>query len=85
MYDSLYAELSDWEHWGPGGFGDSIDREGDRITFTAVSERACLQAFVFAFQSVIQTLEAASAYLHLACEPQVHALRDSFVARVGAG
>lgn len=50
LYDGPYAELSDWEHWGVSGIGESITKEGNRATVNSNSERVTGQALLAAFQ-----------------------------------
>jgi hypothetical protein len=65
LYDGPYAELSDWEHWGVIGIGESISRKDDHATVISDSDRIAGLALLETFQCLFQTLEVADAQLSL--------------------
>lgn len=78
LYDGPYAELSDWEHWGVSGIGESITREKDRATVNSNSDRVAGLALLAAFQCLLQTLEVADAQLSLKISDSLQALGKDF-------
>ena len=57
LYDGPYGELSDWEHWGVSGIGESMSRKDGHITVDSNSERGTMLALLALFQCVMQTLQ----------------------------
>jgi hypothetical protein len=78
QYEDHYASASDWEHWGPGGFGDALSRSSDQITFSSDSIRVCADSLFHAIQYLLQTIDIANAYLHLSKEGAIDSMRGSF-------
>jgi hypothetical protein len=78
LYDGPYSELSDWEHWGLEGIGNSIEREHNRIIIHPDSDRIAGVALLAAFQCLFETLRVADVYLHLHAANAIQALGDSF-------
>jgi hypothetical protein len=78
LYDGPYAELSDWEHWGVSGIGESIERENDRVVVNTDSERTAGVALLAAFQCLLQTLEVADAHLSLEIRDAIQTLGEDF-------
>jgi hypothetical protein len=62
LYDGPYAELSDWEHWGVSGIGESISRENDHATVNSNSDRIAGLSLLAAFQCLFQTLNVANVH-----------------------
>jgi hypothetical protein len=92
LYDGPYSELSDWEHWGVGGIGDSISRADGRVTVSPTSERVAGLSLLAAFQCLLQTLEVADICFDLkikhVLEDMGHSFRitiDSFYVKAVAG
>jgi hypothetical protein len=78
LYDGPYAELSDWEHWGVSGIGESIAREEDRAFVNSNSDRVADLALLAAFQCLLQTLEVADAHLSLNLTDSIQTLGKEF-------
>jgi hypothetical protein len=78
LYDGPYSELSDWEHWGLEGIGNSIEREHNRIIINTDSDRIAGVALLAAFQCLFETLHVADVYLRLHIADTIQALGDSF-------
>lgn len=77
QYDELYVSMSDWAHWGPGGFGDAISRSESFIEFSSESTRVCVQSLILAFQSLLQTTAIADAHLRLSRKARIDSLLNS--------
>jgi hypothetical protein len=78
LYDGPYAELSDWQHWGVSGIGDSISRQDGHITINPDSDRVADYSLLAAFQCLLQTLEVADAHLSLNITENIQILREEF-------
>jgi hypothetical protein len=76
--NSETAIASDWEHWGPGGFGDALSRSEGAVTFTSESTKVCADSLFFAFQYLLQTIEITDSYLHLSEGEIIASMRSSF-------
>jgi hypothetical protein len=84
LYDGPYAELSDWEHWGVNGIGDSISRQGRHIKINPYSDRVADQSLLAAFQCLLQTLEVADAHLSLNITRNIRTLGEEFDAAISS-
>jgi hypothetical protein len=84
LYDGPYAELSDWEHWGVNGIGDSISRQGRHITINPYSDRVADQSLLAAFQCLLQTLEVADAHLSLNITENIRTLEEEYDAAISS-
>jgi hypothetical protein len=78
LYEVPYSELSDWEHWGLEGIGNSIERQRNRMIVNTDSERIAGVALLAAFQCLFETLCTADVYLHLNIADALHGLGISF-------
>ncbi|MGA8273489.1 MAG: DUF5677 domain-containing protein [Candidatus Sulfotelmatobacter sp.] len=78
LYDGPYAELSDWEHWGVGGIGESIERENSRVIVNTDSDRTAGVALLAAFQCLLQTLVVADIHLRLRLRDAIQTLGEDF-------
>jgi hypothetical protein len=78
LYDEPYAELSDWEHWGVSGIGESIVRENDHIVVDSSSDRVTGLSLLAAFQCLLQTLEVANIHLSLNITDAIRTLGKDF-------
>ena len=65
LYDGPYSELSDWEHWGVNGIGQSITRENNHIIVDSNSDRAAMVSLLAACQCLLRTLEVSDIHLSL--------------------
>jgi len=79
LYDGPYSELSDWEHWGVSGIGDSISREEGHIAVNPNSDRIAGLSLLAAFQCLIQTIGVADAYLTWDITDTVRNTEKSFI------
>jgi hypothetical protein len=52
-----FEELSDWEHWGVIGIGESISRQENFVTVDHTSERITDLSLLSAFQCLHQTID----------------------------
>lgn len=82
LYDGPYAELSDWEHWGVRGIGESISRQDNHITVDSNSDRVADRSLLAAFQCLFQTLGAADAHFSLNITKAVQALGQNFRVKI---
>lgn len=78
LYDGSYSELSDWEHWGVSGIGESITLENGRATVSSNSERVTGLALLTAFQCLLQTLEVADVHLSLKTTDAIQTFSKEF-------
>jgi hypothetical protein len=78
LYDGPYADLSDWEHWGVSGIGESIERENDRVIVNTDSDRIAGGALLAALQCLLQTLEVADVHLSLKITNAIQTLGEGF-------
>jgi hypothetical protein len=78
LYDGPYAELSDWEHWGVSGIGESIEREHHRVIVNTDSDRVAGVALLAALQCLLQTLEVADVHLSLKITDAIQNLGKDF-------
>jgi hypothetical protein len=78
LYNEPYAELSDWEHWGVSGIGESIIRENDRASVNTNSDRVASLSLLAAFQCLLQTLEVADNHLSLSIANAIQELGRDF-------
>ena len=65
MYDGPYSELSDWEHWGVAGIGESISRKDGHLTVDSNTWRGTMLALLALFMCVIQTLQVVDLHCSL--------------------
>jgi len=79
LYDGPYEELSDWEHWGVSGIGDSISRENDRISVNLNSDRISGLSLLAAFQCLLQTLQIADVHFSLNLTDTLQTLSANFI------
>ena len=78
LYDGPYAELSDWEHWGVSGIGESIVQENGHGNVNSASDRVAGLSLLAAFQCLLQTLEVVAIHLSINITDAVHALGNEF-------
>lgn len=78
LYDGPYDELSDWEHWGVNGIGQSITREKDSLIAESNSDRVAMVSLLAACQCLVQTLEVADAHLSLKAVNEIRTLAKNF-------
>jgi Family of unknown function (DUF5677) len=79
LYDGPYEELSDWEHWGVSGIGDSISRQNNHLSVDHRSERITGLALLAAFQCLFQALEAVDAHLSLKITETLQKMSKEFI------
>jgi len=78
LYDGSYTELSDWEHWGVSGIGDSIARKNDIAVTDTNSNRIADLPLLAAFQCLSTTLEIADIHLSLNIGDAIRTLAGDF-------
>jgi len=78
LYDGPYGELSDWEHWGVSGIGESISRKDGHLLVDSFSERVTGLSLLAMFQCLFQTLQLADAHLSLNLTETLHSLGECF-------
>lgn len=76
LYDGPYAELSDWEHWGVSGIGESITRENDLVVMESNSDRIAGLSLLAAFQCLLRTLKVADVHLPLKITDAIQTLGE---------
>jgi Family of unknown function (DUF5677) len=74
LYDEPYAELSDWEHWGVNGIGQSITRENNCVVVEPNSDRVAMVSLLAACQCLLSTLEVADVHLSLNITDEIQTL-----------
>lgn len=84
LYDGLYAELSDWEHWGVSGIGEAIALDNCRATVSTNSDRVAGLSLLAAFQCLLKTLEVVDIHLSLKITDAIHALGKEFRTTLGS-
>lgn len=80
LYRKLYAPFSDWQHWGAGGFGKTMVRQGDRIVYSSLSPTDAVTALATAFQCLFQTVELVDEHLGIGLTSKISELRDGYIA-----
>jgi hypothetical protein len=80
LYKRLYEPFSDWHHWGAGGLGQAIVRQGNQVFYSSLSDRDSASAIATAFQCLVQTAEILNGRLALGFGPKLAELRESYVA-----
>ena len=84
LYDGPYADLSDWEHWGVSGIGESISRKDNHVVIEPDSQRVMGQCLLVAFQCLHQTLEIVDAHLSLKLTPGLKGMVKHLVETLGS-
>lgn len=84
LYDGPYDELSDWEHWGLSGIGDSITRENNHVLVNSDSERIAGLSLLAAFQCLHQTLMVADMHLLLSITETIQEIGTNFVKTINS-
>ena len=80
LYSKLYEPFSDWQHWGAGGLGKAIGRNGNRTVYTSLSLTDAATALAAAFQCLLQTVEVVDERLDLGLTSKISELRDGYIA-----
>lgn len=78
LYDGPYAELSDWEHWGVSGIGESITLDNGHGKFNSNSDRVAGLSLLASFQCLLQTLEVVDIHLSLNITDAIHTIGKEF-------
>ena len=78
LYDEPCNELSDWEHWGVNGIGQSITRENDRVIIDPNSDRVAMVSLLAACQCLLRMLEVADVHLSLNITDTIQSLCKNF-------
>jgi hypothetical protein len=82
LYDGPYAELSDWEHWGVSGIGESISRKDNHLIVDTHSERVAGLALLALFQCLVQTLQVVDIRLAMNLTEKLDGIAANFRATV---
>ncbi len=67
LHNHLYSRFSDWLHWSPAGFSQSIERDDGRILYSSATSSETATALAVGFQSLVQILEV---YARHFCEAE---------------
>lgn len=78
LYDGPYGELSDWEHWGVSGIGESISRKDGQLTVDSDTERGTMLALLALFQCVVQTLQVVEIHFSLNLTEKLEQITSTF-------
>ena len=84
LYDNVYSDLSDWEHWGLSSIGDAMMFTGNAVAFETGSYRVAAQSLAGAFQCLIQTTQVLDAYFSLERSHELEALLKAFTVQFQA-
>jgi len=86
LYRKLYGPFSDWQHWGSGGLGDAITRQGNQIVYSSLSPTDIASALAVAFQCLLETTKLIDEHLGFGLTLEISKLHDEYVAwsKVGA-
>ena len=82
LYDGPYAELSDWEHWGVSGIGESISRKDNHLIVDTHSDRVAGLALLALFQCLAQTLQVVDIHLAMNLAEKLGVITANFRATV---
>lgn len=80
LYRKLYEPFSDWQHWGAGGLGEAIARQGNRIVYSSLSSTDAATALAAAFQCLLQTIKVVDEHLGFGLTPKISELWDEYIA-----
>lgn len=80
LYRKLYEPFSDWQHWGAGGLGKAIVRQGNRIVYSSLSATDAATALATAIQCLLQTVKFVDEHLGLGLTSNISELRDGYIA-----
>ena len=78
LYDGPYAELSDWEHWGVSGIGESITRERNSLIVDTDSDRVADISLLAAFECLFKTLGVADIHFSLNITDALNTIGENF-------
>lgn len=78
LYDGPYTELSDWEHWGVSGIGESISRKDNHLIVATHSDRVAGLALLTLFQCLVQTLQVVDIRLAMNLTEKLDAITANF-------
>jgi hypothetical protein len=78
MYDGPYGELSDWEHWGVSGIGESISRKDSHLTVDSNTWRGTMLALLGLFMCVVQTLQVVDLHFSLKLTEKLEQMINTF-------
>lgn len=79
LYRRLYEPFSDWHHWGVGGLGKVIARQGNRVAYSSLSPTDSAAALACGFQCLEQTVELTDRHLSLGLASKIAELRNGYV------
>ncbi len=79
LYRKLYEPFSDWQHWGAGGLGKNIRRQGNRVVYSSLSPTDSATALALGFQCLLQTIELTDEHLGTGLASKISELRDGYV------
>jgi hypothetical protein len=82
LYDGPYAELSDWEHWGVSGIGESISRNDNHLIVDTHSERVAGLALLALFQCLVQTLQVVDVHFAMNLAEKLDGITANFRATI---
>ncbi len=82
LYDGPCAELSDWEHWGVSGIGESISRNDNHLIVDTHSERIAGLALLALFQCLVQTLEVVDVHFAMNLAEKLDGITANFRATI---
>jgi len=80
LYRKLYEPFSDWHHWGVGGLGEAIKRQGGRVFYSSLSLTDSATALACGFQCLLQTAELTDKHLSIGMASKLSELRNEYVA-----
>ena len=81
LYREIYSSFSDWHHWGTGGFGGTISRQRDNMTYSSESPYNAAMAIAAGFQCLLQTVQLVNEHLKLGREAELERIRNDYIDR----
>ncbi len=82
LYDGPYSELSDWEHWGVSGIGESISRNDNHLIVDTHSERVAGLSLLALFQCLVQTLQVVDVHFAMNLAEKLDGITANFRATI---
>jgi len=79
-YLELYRPFSEWQHWGPAGFGNAIARRGNQIEYIATSPEDSATALAIGFQCLLQMAQVADQHFKMGKSSEIAQLRNEYIA-----
>jgi Family of unknown function (DUF5677) len=79
-YATLYSDFSDRHHWSPGGVGQGIQVDGERLHYDARSPSLQAQALSVALECLWDCSYLVNEHLHLGYDDRLNSIADRVIA-----